>query len=109
MLLSNLCQQQSCQRFHSQKNTKEKKQIKITKHLIWGTLDINLFEVLLKLDNAEVTLPTVVSVPVMDKYRDQSIMDNNDLISYIMLLTGVTWQTPNNFNAIVMQDINQSI
>ena len=36
-------------------------------------------------------------------------MENNTLLSYIMLLTGVTWQAPHKPNALPIQDINHSI
>ena len=86
----------------------QKSQITITKNLIWDTLDINWSLVMLRLGNAEVTLPTLVMVLLMDKCRVRVIMDNNNLNSYIMLLTGVTWQVPQ-FSAVVIQEINHSV
>ena len=82
-----------------------KNQINITKHFIWDTLDINWSSVMLQLGTVDITLPTFVTVPLMRKYRVRNNIDNNDLISYIMLLTGVTWQDPHKLNAIAMQDI----
>ena len=65
--------------------------IHITRHLLLDTLKINFSLVLLILCNIKVTLPTIVTVPFLDKYRVRSIMDNNELISHILLLTGVIW------------------
>ena len=95
-------------RLHSQR-TLQKNQITITKHLIWDTFDINWSSVMLKLGNADITLPTLVAVPLMDKYRVRSIMESNYLNSYIILLTGVTWHGPHKFNAVAIQDINHSV
>ena len=79
------------------------------KTFVWDTLEINWSPMLLKLGSTKVTLTTAVTVPLTDKYRVRSIMNNNDLISYIMLLAGVTWQVPYKFNTVAIQDINQSI
>ena len=45
----------------------------------------------------------------MDKYSVRSIMDNDNLVSYIMLLTGVTCKAPPKFITIVIQDFNQAV
>ena len=51
-----------------------KNQMHSTRHLLWDTLEINWSSVLLKLGNTKVTLLTLVTVPLMDKYRVRSIM-----------------------------------
>ena len=86
-----------------------KNQIHITRYLLWGMLEITWSSLLLKLGNTEVTLATLVTVPLMDKYRIRSIMDNSDLISYIILPTAVTREAPHKFNSITIQDINQHV
>ena len=86
------------------RGTLQKNQITITKHLILATFDIYWSSVMLKLGKA-----TLVMTPLMDKYRVRSIMDNDDLIPYIMLLTGVIWQSPHKINAVAIEDINHSI
>ena len=40
-----------------------------------------------EIKHAKVDLPTLVTTPFMDKYRVISIIDINELISYIILLT----------------------
>ena len=64
---------------------------------------------MLKFGNAEITLPILVVVQLVDKYRVKSIIDNTSLISYIMLHTGVTWQAPHKLHVLPIQDINQSV
>ena len=73
------------------KGTLQKNQIHITRHLLWDTLEINWSSVLQILCNNEVTLLNLVTIPLKDKYRVRSIINRNELISYIMLLTGVIW------------------
>ena len=51
-------------------------QIHITRHLLWNTLEIYWSSVLLKLGISEVTLPTLVTMPVMITlalYDDKSL------------------------------------
>ena len=86
-----------------------KNQIHITKHMIWDTLYINWSSALLKLGNAEATLPPLVTIPFRNKYRVRNIMENNNLISYIILLTSVTRQVPCKLNSIDRKDINHSV
>ena len=62
-------------------------------------MDNNWSSGLLKLGNTEVTLLYSVTIP---------LMDNKELTYYIIVLTGITWQAPYIFNAIIIQDINQS-
>ena len=50
-------------------------------------------------------LPILVTVPLMDKYTVRSIMENNNLMLYIMLLTGVTWQAPHKLYALIIQGL----
>ena len=88
--------------------TLQKNQIHITRHLLWYTLTVNWSLLLLKLGNTEVSLPILVTAPLMDKYRVGSIMRNNELFSCIILLNGVIWLAPHKFNTKNMQDINQS-
>ena len=84
------------QKISQSEESYRKNQIHITRHLIQDTLDINWSSVLMILHNCKITLPTLVIVPLMEKYKIRSNMDSNDLISYITPLTGVTWQTPPN-------------
>ena len=58
----------------------------------WTHWTLSGLQYRLKLGDAEVASLTSVSVSLIDKYRLWRIMDNNDLISYIMSLTGVTCQ-----------------
>ena len=88
------------------RDTIQKNHITLRAHLIWDTSDINWSSVILKLGNAEITLPNLVTVPLVDKYRIRSIMENTTLLPYIMVLTGDTWQAPQNPNALPNQDIN---
>ena len=83
----------------------EKKQIIITKHPFWDTLDTNWYSLMLKVDSADTTLLISVTVPLMNNYRIRSIMDYNDLI---MLFTGVAWQACHKFRGIFILDINHS-
>ena len=69
--------------------TLPKIQIHITTHLFWDTLEFKWFSVLLKLSSTEVTLPTLVTYPSWT-IRVRGITDSNELISYIMFLSGVT-------------------
>ena len=87
------------------RGTLQKNQINSTIDLIWDTLAINWCTVVLKLGNAEITLPTLVTMPLMYKCRIRSIMYNMSLISYILLLTGVTWPFPYKPSALFIQDI----
>ena len=89
--------------------TLQKNYISITEHLIWDTLNIKWSSVMLKVGNDETTLPDLVTVPLMDKYRVRSIMDITSLVSYIFLLTGATQQAPHKCNTLPIQDINQSV
>ena len=50
-----------------------------------------------------------MNIALVDRYRVRSINDNNELISYIMLLTCVTWQTPQNLNTIAILDIKHFV
>ena len=60
-------------RFYNWRNLTEK-QMHINRHLFCPTVEINQFSVLLKLGNTRVTLPTSVTTPMMDNYRDRSII-----------------------------------
>ena len=55
---------------------------------------MNWSEVTLNWENFEIVLTSVVKASLIDKYRVRSMMENNTILSYIMLLTGVTWQAP---------------
>ena len=77
-------------RYFTIKGTLQKNQIHITRHLLLSTFEINWSSVLLKLGNTEATIPTLVTVYLMDKCRDRCIMDGNEHIPYITLLTGFT-------------------
>ena len=85
------------------------KRMYITRHLLWNTLEFNQSSALLKLGNTEVTPPTLVAIPLMNKYRVKTIMDSTDLISDIVLFTGVIWQALHKLNTITIEDINQSV
>ena len=73
------------------RGTLQKNQLHITRHLHWDTSEINWSLVLLIIVSIEVTLPTQVTVPLMDKYTVRSIINNGGFVSSIMLLTGATW------------------
>ena len=79
------------------------------KHLIYDTLDINWSELTLEWGNSEIVLPNVVMVSMINKCKVRSIMENNTLLSYIMLLTGVTLQALHKPNALPIQHINFSV
>ena len=74
----------------------QKNWIHITIHLLWDTLEINWSSALPKLGNTEVTLPTSVTIFLMDKYRVRYCMDASELFFNIMLCTCVMWQTLTN-------------
>ena len=91
------------------RGTLQEKQIHIARNLLWDTLEINWSSVILKLGNTEVTLPTLVTIPLMDKYTVRSIMDNNELTSYIMLLICFIWQDPHKLSTIVIKDMKKFV
>ena len=89
------------------RSTLQKKHINLARHLIWVTLDINWSSVILKLGNAEIVLPNLVTVHLVDKNIVRSIRENTTLLSSIILFMGVTWQAPHKPNALPIQDFNQ--
>ena len=91
------------------RGTLQKNHIKLCKHSIWNPLEINWSKLSLKWGNSEIVLSSVVMVPLIDKYRVWSIIENNTPLFYIMLLTGVTWKAPNKPNALPIQDTNRSV
>ena len=88
--------------------TLQTNQIHITRHLLWDKLEINLSSVLLKLGTTEVTLPILVVLPSMDKYRVEiSWKTKKYHLHYITYCCHMT--SPHKLNTIVIQDINYSV
>ena len=70
----------------------QRNQIHKVRNLLLDSLETAWSSVLLKLGNSEVSLATSVTIPLIGKHIVRNMMDNNELISYIMLPTPVTWQ-----------------
>ena len=66
-------------------------QIGLEKNCLWDMIKIDWKEVFVTLNGTLIRMPKMVKVPLRDKYRLRTLMDNHFLLLYIMLRQGTSW------------------
>ena len=65
--------------------------VKLKKHWIWDTLEIDWSEVSITLNDNEINLPRSMVIVFREKYRARKLLRKHPLLFYIMLKQGKTW------------------
>ena len=65
--------------------------VTLKKNWIWDVLEINWSDVSITLNDNEINLPSLVIIPLRERYRARKLLRKHPLLFYIMLKQGKTW------------------
>ena len=68
--------------------------IKLNKHYLWDTLEINWDKIKLTFNDSEIKLPRLVTIKMQDKIRIRRMMSKDMQNSHVMIKQGITWYNP---------------
>ena len=66
-------------------------QIILERKLLWDVVKIDWKEVFMTLNGTIIHLPTLVIIPLRDKFRLRHIMRKRSLLLHVMLRQGTSW------------------
>ena len=66
-------------------------QFSLHKKYLWDTIHIDWKDAILKVSNKTISLPTVITVPLMDKIRTKLIFHKENIAAHFMIQKGKTW------------------
>ena len=76
--------------------------VKTKKNWIWDVLEIDWSDVSITLNDNEIDLPSLVIIPLKERYRARKLLRKHPLLFYVMLKQGRTWfslvQEPRNLS-----------
>ena len=67
--------------------------IKLNKHYIWDTIEIDCKEVTVSFNDNKINLGRVVTIKLQDKIKVRHLMKREPLLFHLMLKQGITWFT----------------
>ena len=65
--------------------------IKLNRHYLWDTLEINWKGIELMLNGNKIDLPKIITVKMWDKIRVRRMINQESLNLHIMVKQGITW------------------
>ena len=71
--------------------TLKSENVKLNKHYLWDTLEIDLKEVTVTFNDNRINLPLEVTIKLQDKVRIRCLMKKEPLSFYIILKQGIIW------------------
>ena len=77
--------------------------VKLNKHYIWDTLEVDWSEVMVTFNGKVINLPKSMTIKLWDKFRVRQMMGNQPLLFHLMLKQGFNWFTLTQEN----QEVNE--
>ena len=65
--------------------------IKLNRHYLWDTLEINWNGIKLTLNGNKIDLPKIITMKMQDKIRVRRMLNQEPLNLHIMVKQGITW------------------
>ena len=65
--------------------------IKLNRHYLWDTLEINWNGIKLTLNGNKIDLPKIITIKMQDKIRVRRVINQEPLNLHIMVKQGITW------------------
>ena len=72
--------------------------IKLNRHYLWDTLEINWNEIKLTLNGNKIDLPKIITIKMPDKIRVRRMINQEPLSLHVMVKQGITW---NNLGTVI--------
>ena len=73
------------------KGTLKPGDIKLNRHYLWDTLEINWNEIKLTLNGNKIVLPKIITIKMQDKIRVRRMTNQESLNFHVMIKQGITW------------------
>ena len=73
------------------KGTLKPGDIKLNRHYLWDTLEINWNGMKLTLNGNKIDLPKIITIKMQDKIRVRRMINQEPLNFHVMIKQGITW------------------
>ena len=87
----NLCKTSGSIHLFKMKGTLKSGDIKLNRHYLWDTLEINWNGIMLTLNGNKIDLPKIITIKMQDKIRVRRMIDQELLNFHVMIKQGITW------------------
>ena len=66
-------------------------QLSLHQNYLWDTIHMDWKDIILKVANKTISLPTVITVPLIDKIRTRLIFHKENIVAHFTIQKGETW------------------
>ena len=86
-----LCKTSGSIHFFKINGTLKPGDIKLNRHYLWDTLEINWNGIKLTLNGNKIDLPKIITIKMRDKIRVRRMKNQEPLNLHVMVKQGITW------------------
>ena len=90
-ILIKLCKTSGCIHLFKIKGTLKPGDIKLNRHYLWDTLEINWNGIKSTLNGNKIDLPKIITIKMQDKIRVRRMINQEPLNFHVMIKQGIMW------------------